>query len=71
MTRKAAAIEGSSVSEFMRRAIAERAQRTLAGGNQERLRESIGAIDGGGGRARDSGAAFTDLLAQRRLRKHA
>lgn len=66
MTRKAAAIEGSSVSEFMRQAIAERAQRTLAGGNRERLREAIGAINGGGGQARDSGGAFTDLLTRRR-----
>ncbi len=69
MTRKAAAIEGSSVSEFMRRAIAERAERTLAGGTQERLRDVVGAINGGGGgRARDTGAAFADLLAQRRAR---
>jgi hypothetical protein len=68
MTRRAAAIEGSSVSEFMRRAIAERAERTLAGGTPERLHDVIGAINGGGGRARDSGATFTDLLAQRRTR---
>jgi hypothetical protein len=68
MSRKAAAVEGSSVSEFMRRAIAERAQRTLAGGAQERLHDVIGAINGGGGRARDSGDAFADLLAQRRTR---
>jgi hypothetical protein len=66
MTRKAAAIEGSSVSEFMRRAIADRAERTLAGGTQERLGDVVGAINGGGGRARDTGAAFADLLAQRR-----
>jgi hypothetical protein len=66
MTRKAAAIEGSSVSEFMRLAIAERAERTLAGGAQGRLRGVVGAIHGGGGRARDTGAAFADLLEQRR-----
>jgi hypothetical protein len=68
MSRKAAAVEGSSVSEFMRRAIAERAERTLAGGAQERLHDVIGVINGGGGRARDSGDAFADLLAQRRTR---
>jgi Protein of unknown function (DUF1778) len=68
MTRKAAAIEGSSVSEFMRRAIAERAERTLAGGAKKRLHDVVGAINGGGGRARDTGAAFADLLAQRRTR---
>ncbi len=68
MTQRAAAIEGSSVSEFMRRAIAERAERTLAGGTQERLGDVVGAINGGGGRARNAGAAFADLLAQRRER---
>lgn len=66
MTRRAAAIEGSSMSEFMRRAIAERAERTLAGGAQERLKDVIGAVNGGGGHARDTGAAFAALLAQRR-----
>jgi hypothetical protein len=65
MARAAATIEGSSVSEFMRRAIAERARRTLADSAQERLRGVIGAINGGGGRARDSGTAFADLLAQK------
>jgi hypothetical protein len=68
MTRRAAAIEGSSVPEFMRRAIAERAERTLAGGVQERLYDVIGAINGGGGRAHDTGGAFVDLLAQRPTR---
>jgi uncharacterized protein DUF1778 len=68
LTRKAAAVEGASVSEFMRRAIAERAERTLAGGAQERMQDVLGAIHGGGGRARDSGGAFTDLLVQQRKR---
>jgi hypothetical protein len=66
MARRAAAIEGSSVSEFMRRAIAERAERTLEGGASERLHDVIGVINGGGGRARDSGGAFAELLVQRR-----
>jgi len=66
LTCKAAAIEGSSVSEFMRRAIMERAERTLAGGARERLHDVIGAVNGGGGHARNSGSAFADLLAQRR-----
>jgi hypothetical protein len=68
MTRRAAAIEGSSISEFMRRAIAERAERTLADATQEHLGDVVGAINGGGGRARDAGGAFADLLAQRRER---
>jgi Family of unknown function (DUF6290) len=69
LTKKAAAMEGASVSEFMRRAISERAERTLAGGTQERLRDVLGAIHGGGGgHARDTGGAFTELLTQRRKR---
>ncbi len=68
MTQRAAAIEGSSVSEFMRRAIAERAERAIAGGTQERLRDVIGAINSGGGHARDTGRAFAEILAQRRER---
>jgi hypothetical protein len=66
LTRKAASVEGASVSEFMRRAIAERAERTLAGGAQEQLRDVIGSVHGKGrGHARDTGRAFGDLLEQR------
>jgi hypothetical protein len=69
LTRKAAALEGATVSEFMRRAIAERAQQTLAGDARERLADVIGAVHGAGaGRARESGKAFGDLLAERRKR---
>ncbi|HEY7891928.1 MAG TPA: hypothetical protein VIC05_06945 [Solirubrobacteraceae bacterium] len=50
----------------MRKAIAERAERALAEDTQERLRDVPGAVRGGGRRARDSGRAFTDLLAERR-----
>jgi Family of unknown function (DUF6290) len=64
ITRKAASIEGASVSEFMRRAIAERAERTLADGAQERLKDVLGSVHGGGGHARDTGKAFADLLEQ-------
>lgn len=69
LTRKAAAMEGATVSEFMRRAVAERAQRTLAGDARERLADVIGTVRGAGtGRARQSGEAFADLLADRRKR---
>jgi hypothetical protein len=66
--RRAAAAEGTSVSEFLRRAAAERAQRTLGQRNSDRLADSIGVVHGGGRgeRARDSSAALGELLAERR-----
>jgi len=68
--RRAAAAEGSTVSEFLRRAAAERAERTLAHRNSDRLADVIGSVHGGGaGRARDTGAAFGDLLAERRAQR--
>lgn len=64
--RRAAAVEGASVSEFIRRAANERAERTLAKADaddpRERLVDVLGAVHGGGGRARDTGGAFADLL---------
>jgi hypothetical protein len=67
LAKKAAAIEGASVSDFMRRAIAERAERALSNNASGRLEDVIGAIHGGGaGGARDSGGAFAELLAERR-----
>ncbi len=69
LARKAAAMEGASVSEFMRRAIAERAERALSGDTTGRLADVIGAVHGGGTpAARDSGQAFTELLAERHKR---
>ena len=63
MVKRAAAQEGSSVSEFMRSALAERAHRTLSTRNQ--LDDVIGAVRTRGGRAHRSGAAFSELLSQR------
>jgi hypothetical protein len=63
--RQAAAVEGASVSEFIRRAASERADHTLATGTSERFADVIGAIHGGGGRARDTGTAFVAALDQR------
>jgi Protein of unknown function (DUF1778) len=66
LARKAAAVEGATMSEFMRRAIAERAQRTLAGDARESLADVIGAVHGRGtSRARDSGRGLAELLAER------
>jgi hypothetical protein len=66
--RRAAAAEGASVSEFIRRAVAERAESVLvdADGAAERMADVIGVIHSKGGRARNTGTAFADLLAQRR-----
>jgi hypothetical protein len=69
LARKAAAMEGASVSEFMRRAIAERAERALSGDTAGRLADVIGAVRGGGTTvSRDSGGALTELLAERHKR---
>jgi len=67
--RRAASVEGVSVSEFLRRAAAGRAELTLATGNADRLADVIGAVRGGGGRARDTGAAFGELLAESRRKR--
>jgi Protein of unknown function (DUF1778) len=67
--RRAAAAEGASVSEFLRRAAAERADRTLSQRNSDRLADAIGVVHSGGGQARDTGAAFRDLLTERHDRR--
>ena len=67
--RNAAEREGSSVSEFLRRAASERAERTLAD-PAERLSYAIGAFEGrGDGLARDTGAAFTDIVEEKHRRR--
>ena len=62
--RHAAAAKGESVSEFLRRAAAERAEMTLADHPSERFTDVAGVVHGGGGRARRTGAAFTESLAE-------
>lgn len=53
-----------------RRAASERADRTLASRNSDRLADVIGAVHGAGaGRARDTGAAFGEALAERRTQR--
>lgn len=64
--RRAAAVAGESVSEFIRRAAEERAEGTLAGRDGERFADVVGVVHGGGGRARRSGEAFTEVVAGRR-----
>jgi hypothetical protein len=67
--RRAAAAKGESVSEFLRRAAAERAEETLAGHPSERFADVAGVIHGGGGRARRTGTAFSESLAEDRKRR--
>lgn len=63
LVRRAAAREGVSVSEFMRRSAAERAQRVLP--VDELFKDIIGVVHTGGGVARRTGEAFTELLVER------
>ncbi|MGH2365000.1 MAG: DUF1778 domain-containing protein [Chloroflexota bacterium] len=66
MVRRAAAATGESVSEFLRRAAAERAHNTLTSHPSGRFADVAGVVHSGGGRARRSGAAFVESLAEDR-----
>ncbi len=67
--RRAAAIEDTSVSEFLRQAAAERAERTLSRDSSERLSYAIGAVKSDLGLARKTGEAFADLAEAKRRRR--
>jgi len=62
--RQAAAVKGESVSEFLRHAAAERAEETLVTRPSERFADVAGVVHRGGGRARRSGDAFVQSLAE-------
>jgi predicted transcriptional regulator len=62
--RKAAAVRGESVSAFIRNAAAKQAEETLAERGRERFRDVEGAVHGGGGRARRTGEAFTEIVSR-------
>lgn len=66
--RRAAAIKGESVSEFIRHAAEERADETLTENHSDRFADIAGVVHGGGGRARRSGEAFTAVLAEGRAK---
>lgn len=66
--KQAAAVRGESVSEFLRRAAAQRADDTLVVCPNERFADVAGVVSGGGGQARRSGDAFADALARDRRR---
>jgi len=67
--RRAAAVKGESVSEFLRHAAAERADETLSAHPSKRFADVAGAVHGGGGRARRTGDAFGASLAEDRERQ--
>lgn len=62
--QKAAAVTGETLSEFIRRAAAARADAVLTGEPDDDWSDVIGAVHGGGGRARRTGEAFAELLAE-------
>jgi len=62
---RAAAVRGESLSEFIRRAAAERADATLVVSLAADFDDVVGVVHGGGGRARRTGAAFTEVVAER------
>ncbi len=65
LVKRAAAQEGASVSEFLRRAARDRAERTLDG--RDEVSDLIGSIHSGAGDvARRTGVAFGDVLERRR-----
>jgi hypothetical protein len=60
--QRAAAVAGESLSEFIRRAAAQRADALLNSGHLVDFADVLGVIHGGGGRARRTGEAFTAIL---------
>lgn len=61
---RAAAVRGESLSEFIRRAAADRADATLVVSDAT-FDDVLGAVHGGGRRARRTGAAFADIVSER------
>lgn len=57
---------GETVSEFLRRAAAERVDFVMGRGQQVDVTDVLGAIRSDGGRARHTGRAFADALADDR-----
>ncbi len=62
---RAAAVRGESLSEFIRQAAAERADATLVTTETADFDDVIGVVHGGGGRARRTGDAFGEVVAER------
>ena len=64
--QRAATATGESVSEFIRNAAEVRADSTLADSPNDIFFDVIGVIHGGGGNARHSGRAFSQILSNDR-----
>ena len=62
--QRAAAATGESMSEFIRQAAAQRADTVLAADGRADFTDVLGVIHGGGGRARRTGEAFTEVLVE-------
>jgi len=60
--QRAAAIRGESLSEFIRRGAADRADATLAADEALAFVDVVGVVRAGGGRARRTGSAFAEDL---------
>jgi hypothetical protein len=67
--RRAAAVKGESVSEFIRNAAEARAEETLTEYPENPFADVAGIVHGGGGRARRSGQAFAEGLAEDRAKQ--
>ena len=67
--QKAAAVTGETLSEFIRRAAAARADSVLIEEPDDDWSDVIGAVHGGGGRARRTGEAFGELLAESKRKR--
>ena len=67
--QQAAAVTGETLSEFIRRAAAARADAVLTGEADDDWSDVIGAVHGGGGRARRTGEAFGDLLVESKRKR--
>ena len=63
--KQAARLRGESLSEFIRRAAAERADATLSADPPGGWDDVLGVVHGGGNRARRTGEAFAAELARR------
>lgn len=66
--QRAATVAGVSLSEFIRHAAAARADAVLNSEDLADFTDVLGVVHGGGGRARRTGEAFGDLLADGKRR---
>ncbi len=62
--QQAAAVRGESLSEFIRRAAAERADATFSAEPGDDFSDVVGVVHGGGGRARRTAEAFAEELVE-------